>query len=124
MGSGGGGGGGGGRGAMMDAAPMEGLPVAGANSTIGSPYEYGQFQSFLPDIQAEGQNPMATGLRPEMFEYRSPQGVVAQSGQGGEIDELRNALAKLQAAGQNANDPFGGHERKVWNPQPFAPGGP
>jgi len=85
--------------AMQAANPMPGLPVAGANSTIGDPYDYGKFQNFLPDIQAEGQNPSATGLRPDMFVYRSPKGVVDQSDLGSQITGLRNQLAQLQAAG-------------------------
>ena len=51
---------------------IPGLPVAGKDSTIGDPYEYGKFQNFLPDAKASGPNDMATGLRPEMFEYRKP----------------------------------------------------
>ena len=58
--------------AMQAAQPMPGLPVAGKDSTIGDPYEYGKFQNFLPDIKAEGQNDMATGLRPNMFNYTKP----------------------------------------------------
>jgi hypothetical protein len=83
---------------MQNAAPMQGLPVAGADSTIGSPYEYGQFQSFLPEIKAEGQNPMASGLRPDMFQFKSPTGVTAGGGGGG-ADAMRDILAKLSAAG-------------------------
>jgi len=72
MGSSGGGGGGYYPGAYGAASPMPGLPVAGADSTIGDPYEYGKFQNFLPDIKAEGINDMATGLRPHMFNYTKP----------------------------------------------------
>ena len=97
-----GGGGGNPQALMGNAAPMQGLPIAGRDSAVGSPFEYGQFQNFLPEIQAEGENPMATGLRPDMFKYRSPSGVVAESGAGNQIQELRDALAKLQA-GQDAN---------------------
>jgi len=99
MGSGGGGGGGNPALLMQNAAPMQGLPVAGKDSTIGSPYEYGKFQNFLPDIPAEGPAPSATGLRPDMFQYRSPSGVVAQSDVGNQIQQLRDALAKLQSQG-------------------------
>ena len=103
------GGGGGGNPALLsqNAAPMGDLPIAGKNSTIGSPFEYGKFQNFLPDIQAEGENPMATGLRPEMFQYKSPSGVVAQSGVGDQITELRDALAKIQSAQQQPQQPQG-----------------
>jgi hypothetical protein len=51
---------------------IPGLPVAGKDSTIGDPYEYGKFQNFLPEAKGSGPNDMATGLRPEMFEYRKP----------------------------------------------------
>lgn len=104
MGSSGGGGGGNPNAMFMNVAPMKGLPVAGADSNIGSAYEYGKFQNFLPDIKADGPNDMATGLRPEMFEYRSPGG--AQSGGGpapgggnaaGQVQQLRDALAAIQA---------------------------
>jgi hypothetical protein len=77
------------------ATPMPGLPVAGKDSTVGDPHEYGTFQNFLPDIQAEGVNPSATGLRPEMFQYKKPQGVVDP-----EIQSLRDQLASLKAQGQ------------------------
>ena len=102
MGSGGGGGGGNPAALYMNSKPMEGLPIAGKDSTIGSPFEYGKFQNFLPDVKAEGPNDMATGLRPEMFKYRSPSGVVAESDTGNQIGQLRDALAKLQA-GQGSN---------------------
>jgi hypothetical protein len=105
MGSGGGGGSSDPSALYRTAAPMEGLPVAGKDSTIGSPYEYGEFQNFLPDIQAEGQNPMATGLRPEMFQYKSPTGVTAPSSDTLGIDSLRADLAKLMA--KPKDDPFG-----------------
>jgi len=87
--------------AMRAATPMPGLPIAGADSTIGDPYEYGKFQNFLPDIQAEGKNPSATGLRPEMFQYKKPSGVVDP-----EIEKLRNELAALKGGGAAA--PAGG----------------
>jgi hypothetical protein len=93
--------------------PIPGLPVAGANSTIGSPYEYGKFQNFLPDVQASGPNPSATGLRPDMFTYRSPSGVVAQGGLSGEIQGLRDQLAQLQASSQGAG---GGGGASDFNP--------
>jgi hypothetical protein len=102
-----------------NAAPMADLPIAGAGSTIGSPFEYGQFQSFLPEIQAEGENPMATGLRPEMFQYKSPTGVTAPSNDTLGIESLRADLAKLMS-NQTQNDPFGGMNQQFssgMNPQ-------
>jgi len=107
MGSGGGGGGGNPALLMQNARPMQGLPVAGQGGGIGSPYEYGKFQNFLPDVKAEGPNDMATGLRPEMFEYRSPSGVVQQSNSDTQIAELRNSLAALQAAQAAQQNQFG-----------------
>jgi hypothetical protein len=92
--------------AMRAATPMPGLPIAGADSTIGDPYEYGKFQNFLPDIQAEGKNPSATGLRPEMFQYRKPSGVVDP-----EIEKLRNELAALKGA---SAAPAGGGGNPQW----------
>jgi len=114
MGSGGGGGGGNPAALYQNAAPMGGLPIAGAESTIGSPYEYGQFQSFLPDVptaeqHSQGQRaPSATGLNSDMFQYRSPTGVVAESGVGNQISDLRGALAKLtaEAAAKKDDNPF------------------
>jgi hypothetical protein len=86
--------------------PIPGLPVAGADSNIGDAYKYGKFQSFLPDLAASGPNPMATGLRPEMLEYKSPGGGVQQGGGGGggdTIQALRTELAKVVA--QQAQQP-------------------
>lgn len=115
MGSSGGGGGGNPAYLYMGADnPMPGLPVAGKDSTIGSPYEYGKFQSFLPEIKAEGQNDMATGLRPEMFQYKSPSGVVAQSDQGNQIQSLRDQLAQLQSQ-RDAQNQFGAGGRGYRN---------
>ena len=102
-----GGGGGNPQALYQNAAPMEGLPIAGKDSTIGSPYEYGKFQNFLPDIKADGPNDMATGLCPDMFMYKSPSGVVAQSDQSGQIDQLRDALAKLTEASKKKDQQFG-----------------
>lgn len=107
MGSGGGGGSSDPSALMRTAAPMQGLPVAGKDSTIGSPYEYGQFQSFLPEIKAEGQNPMATGLRPDMFQFKSPTGVTAGGG-GGNADAMRNILAQLASGGAGGAGGAGG----------------
>lgn len=91
----------------MAAAPMPGLPIAGKDSTIGNPFEYGKFQNFLPDIPAagEGPAPSATGLTKEMFLYRSPSGVVEKSAGPGadEISSLRDALAKMQEENANNN---------------------
>ena len=86
---------------MNQGKPMPGLPIAGQGPGTNA-FEYGQFQNFLPDPVAEGENPMATGLRPDMFKYRSPGGVVAGgAGAGGggsdDIQGLRNELAALQA---------------------------
>jgi hypothetical protein len=90
--------------AMRAATPMPGLPIAGADSTTGDPYEYGKFQNFLPDVQAEGKNPSATGLRPEMFQYKKPSGVVDP-----EIEKLRNELAALK--GSSAAPAGGGNSQ-------------
>jgi hypothetical protein len=87
---------------MMQAAaanPMSGLPVAGKDSTIGDPYKYGQFQNFLPEPLTEGPNPMATGLRPDMFQYRKPG---SGAGADPEIQQLRDQLAQVQAGGAGA----------------------
>ena len=82
---------------------MPGLPIAGKDSTIGDAYEYGQFQNFLPTIKAEGQNDMATGLRPEMFGYTKP------SGANPEADALPTPrLAAAIAAGSGGGGGGGG----------------
>ena len=103
-----GGGGGGDPSALQrTAAPAPGLPISGKDSTIGDPYEYGKFQSFLPDIPNDGSAaPSAHGLQNDMFMYKSPSGVVAQSDQSGQINDLRDALAKLQDASKK-RDQFG-----------------
>ncbi len=72
---------------------IPGLPVAGADSTVGDPFTYGKFQSFLPEPKGSGPNDMATGLRPEMLEYRSPT-------HGS--DQLRNQLAATITSSPNA----------------------
>ena len=102
MGSSGGDGGGYYPGMFGAATPMPGLPIAGAGGTIGDPYEYGKFQNFLPDIKATGQNDMATGLRPEMFNYTKPNpggGTLAGNSlsSASEIQGLRDQLAAIQA---------------------------
>ena len=105
MGSSGGGSSGAGMMALMNQGKaMPGLPIAGAGASI-DPYEYGKFQNFLPEIKAEGQNDMATGLRPDMFTYRSPSGKV-DPGMGDQIQGLRDQLAALQATSAQ-NNQFG-----------------
>jgi hypothetical protein len=104
MGSSGDSGGGGVMQMLNSNAPAGGLPIAGSGANV-DPYNYGKYQNFLPDIKAEGPNDNATGLRPDMFKYRSPNGDVDQGGsgaggQGNQIQELRDMLAKL-ASQQN-----------------------
>jgi hypothetical protein len=79
------------------ATPMPNLPIAGSGSSVGDPFKYGKFQSFLPDIKPSGPNPSATGLRPEMFEYRAPGTAPAA---GDQIQQLRDELAKLTSSPQ------------------------
>jgi hypothetical protein len=122
MGSSGGGGGGGGMAALMgQGTPMPNLPVAGSAGTV-NPQEYGKFQSFLPDIKAEGINDMATGLRPHMFQYKSPSGVVAEGSGGGagggDTAGLRDMLAQLLAGGG------GGGGGSTWMPNSASSGSP
>jgi len=113
------------------ASPMPGLPVAGKDNVVGDPYQYGKFQNFLPDIKAEGRNDSATGLRPDMFTYRGPNGVTAPGPGGGpaapaaaggggdtagltsQIQGLRDQLAMLQASSMSNNQqlPIGGINR-------------
>ena len=120
------GGGGGNPGLLSQfAGKLGNLPVAGEEGTARDPYDYGKYQSFLPNISAEGPNPMATGLRPSMFEYRSPKEILAGNGTegGGEggggttlggdtgkqTEDLRGELAKLTAARPAAGaGPIGG----------------
>jgi hypothetical protein len=117
--------------AMSQAAqPMQGLPIAGSNSATGDPYDYGKFQNFLPEIetptlnpsttdhpliQNAGKNPSATGLRPYMFDYKSPRGNVVQgppaapAGGGAssaDIQGLRNQLSQLLAGGGGGGRPM------------------
>jgi hypothetical protein len=88
--------------------PIPGLPIAGQGVPNDNPRNLGQFQEFLPTIQPPGGTaggytvpsnaetraaPLATGLKSEMFQYRSPNGAIAPS----EIDSLRQQLAALQA---------------------------
>jgi len=78
--------------------PIPGLPIAGQGAPNDNPRNLGQFQEFLPTIQPPGGTaggytspsnaetraaPLATGLKSEMFQYRSPQGAIAPSGGGG-----------------------------------------
>ena len=122
-------------------APIPGLPIAGQGAPNDNPKTFGQYQEFLPTIQAPGgtagegsytipsnaetrRAPVATGLKSEMFQYRSPFSSAASatpvtnsgantggtSGSGGngttttggtaspsDIDDLRKQLAALQA---------------------------
>jgi hypothetical protein len=92
------GGGGGGNPALLtqNAAPMGGLPIAGKDSNIGDPYDYGKFQSFLPNPNPDGSATLARGLTPDMFQYKSPSGVpvsggsVLPGGSGGSGGVVRN----------------------------------
>ena len=99
MGSGGGGGGGNPGMLASNAAPMKGIPIAGQEGGIGDAFNYGKFQSFLPDAKAEGPNDMATGLRPDMFQFKSPNGNVAGGTGGTQIEDMRDILAKLKTGG-------------------------
>ena len=112
------GGGGGGQYMMSQVGPpMPGLPIAGSPEANIDPTNYGKYQSFLPEPLAEGTNPMATGLRPDMLKFRTPKeiaaggaGATAGGAAGGDsastggdvadqIQQLRTELAKLQAGG-------------------------
>jgi hypothetical protein len=111
---------------------MGDLPIAGKDSTIGDPYQYGKFQNFLPDIKDTGPNDMATGLRPGMFDYKSPGGGAAAGGAGGGND-LRNVLAAVAGgaggagaggAGGAGGNPFAGMGGDGSNPFAGGGGGP
>lgn len=93
--------GGGGGGYMMSQVgpPMPGLPVAGSPEATIDPQNYGKYQSFLPEPLADGQNPMATGLRPEMLQYLSPKDTAAR-GSGALRDVLAEEVAKAPAAAE------------------------
>jgi hypothetical protein len=94
-----GGGGGNPQALYANAAPMQGLPIVGKDSSaVGNPYDYGKFQNFLPDAGSDGKYPVARGLTPDMFTYKSPSGAVAP-GVGDQISDLRTQLAKLSASG-------------------------
>lgn len=88
--------------------PMPNLPIAGQGAPNDNPRNFGQFQEFLPTVQQPGGTaggytipsnaetraaPSATGLKSEMFQYRSPQGAMAPN----DADALRAQLAALQA---------------------------
>jgi hypothetical protein len=102
--------------------PIPNLPIAGQGAPNDNPRNFGAFQEFLPEISPQGRSgyqilpagqgpaPSARGLTAEMFQYRSPQGVVAPSGGGaaaaaagggagggGDTDSLRQQLAALQS---------------------------
>ena len=96
------------------ASPMPGLPVAGKDNVVGDPYQYGKFQNFLPDIKAEGRNDMATGLRPEMFNYTKPNpggGVLPGNtlSSANDIQGLRDQLAALQSQVNSGGGSGGGN---------------
>jgi len=79
-----GGGGGGDPSALQrTAAPAPGLPISGKDSTIGDPFDYGKFQSFLPNAPSEGPADTATGLKAPMFDYRSPSQIMGGGGTPG-----------------------------------------
>lgn len=65
-----------------NATPIAGVPIAGQGGTGGggsnvNPYDYGMYQSFLPDIPAEGMAPSAGGLTSDMFRYEAPSETLA-----------------------------------------------
>jgi hypothetical protein len=123
MGSSGGDGGGYYPGMFGNATPQPGLPIAGQGAGV-NPQEYGKFQSFLPNelIHESGPNDMATGLRPDMFKFKSPSGVVQESNTSEDIGALRDALAALTAkvnTPQQGNMLGGGGGFRPWS-DPFA----
>jgi hypothetical protein len=98
--------------------PIPRLPIAGQGAPNDTPQNFGQFQEFLPTIQPPGGTaggytipsnaetraaPSATGLKSEMFQYRSPQGAIAPAAAaaaaGGDASgsDLRQQLAALQS---------------------------
>jgi hypothetical protein len=94
---------------MQQGTPMPGLPVAGSANATGDPYEYGQFQNFLPDVKSEGPNDMATGLRPDMFQYKKPnpgggtmRDALAQAVAGGDAGALVGGTGAAGSAGAGA----------------------
>jgi len=132
--------------------PMPGLPIAGQGAPNDNPRNFGQFQEFLPTIQPPGGTaggytipsnaetrsaPSATGLKSEMFQYRSPQGAIAPGGGGGggaaaaagasagDVNSLRQQVAALQA--QAGNGQFGAarepHVNAIWGSGSPGPGG-
>ena len=119
-------------------SPMPGLPIAGQGAPNDNPRNFGQFQEFLPTVQPPGGTaggysipsnaetrsaPSATGLKSEMFQYRSPQGAIAPSGgaaaapagaSAGDVNSLRQQVAALQA--QAGNGQFGAAREPYVNP--------
>ena len=83
---------------LQGGTPMPGLPIAGqGGGAVSDPFNYGQFQNFLPDATAEGQPPnLAKGLTPDMFKYRSPNG---QTDAGGGGADPRAMLAAVMGSG-------------------------
>jgi len=109
---------------QQPATPMPGLPVAGKDSSVGDPFQYGKFQSFLPEPKSSGPNDMATGLRPEMLQYRSPNGGGGGGGMGAdpEVAKLRDELAKLKAAPAASGGPAPGGDAGGYTPK-YLPNG-
>jgi hypothetical protein len=80
---------------MGQGTPMPGLPIAGQGAGV-DPTTYGKYQSFLPEPLAEGPNPMATGLRPDMLKFRSPgSSADASSGGGGDPNSPEGMQARF-----------------------------
>lgn len=120
------GGGGGGPTPPPVAQPISGVPIAGSGSTSIDPYNYGQYQSFLPDIPKEGSAPSAMGLTSDMFRYAAPNdilnpatGTAAQpsvadsapsaGGGGGSSNPIMDSTGgsyTSDSGGGNAIDPF------------------
>jgi hypothetical protein len=102
---------------MQGGIPAQGLPVAGSGGSTVDPTNYGKFQNFLPDADAAGNFPLATGLKSDMFKFRSPNGTSdsgTNAGSGGtgsgmDVNTLRNLLAQLQGGGGGGGaGPFSG----------------
>ena len=100
-------GGGGGQQAFGSATPMADVPISGGPGMAPDPTNYGRFQSFRPK---SGSDASATGLTPEMFQYRTPQEVLGGAS-GGAAPALRQQLAAAMAQPQGVTaygggDPF------------------